>query len=89
MKQFSIAEARSNLPTVIKAAEAGTEIEITRRGEPVAVVISINDYRKTHGKAASFSEAYEKWRQEAPDVLVPDNVFENLRDKSPGREVNF
>ena len=36
----SIAEARRNLPSLIREAESGKAVELTRRGEPVAVLIS-------------------------------------------------
>ena len=40
VKKYSIAEARTHLPTIIDEAEAGLEIELTRRGKPVAVIVS-------------------------------------------------
>jgi prevent-host-death family protein len=42
-KQYSIAEARRNLPTLVNEVESGTEVELTRRGTPVAVVVSLED----------------------------------------------
>ena len=34
-RKYSIAEARARLPAIIDQAEAGQEIEVTRRGKPV------------------------------------------------------
>jgi prevent-host-death family protein len=42
-KRYSIAEARSNLPSIVGQAEAGREIELTRRGKPVAVLVSLQE----------------------------------------------
>ena len=42
-KRYSIAEARSNLSSIVDQAEAGQEIELTRRGKPVAVVVSLRE----------------------------------------------
>jgi hypothetical protein len=35
-RKYSIAEARVSLAAIIQRAEAGHEIELTRRGKPVA-----------------------------------------------------
>ena len=43
-KQLSIAEARDNLSAAVQEAELGKKIEITRRGETVAVLISKREY---------------------------------------------
>jgi prevent-host-death family protein len=40
-KQYSIAQARSSLPTIVDEAQAGVDVELTRRGKPVAAVISL------------------------------------------------
>ena len=37
---ISIADARNRLPALVHQAEAGEAVTITRRGKPVAVVIS-------------------------------------------------
>ena len=39
-KRYSIAEARAILPTLVDEVQAGNEVELTRRGKPVAVVVS-------------------------------------------------
>ena len=38
-KRHSIAEARSSLPRLIREAESGKPVELTRRGQPVAVLV--------------------------------------------------
>ena len=42
-KRYSVAEARSSLPTIVDQVEAGQEIELTRRGIGVAVVVSLRE----------------------------------------------
>ena len=42
----SIADAKNNLPRLIHEAEEGGAIELTRRGKPVAVIVSMAQYRK-------------------------------------------
>ncbi|MEB3321844.1 MAG: type II toxin-antitoxin system prevent-host-death family antitoxin, partial [Synechococcaceae cyanobacterium] len=39
MRRFSVAEAKAQLSALLQAVEAGEEVEITRRGTPVARLI--------------------------------------------------
>ena len=39
-ERYSIAEARRNLPKLVHEAERGKAVELTRRGESVAMLIS-------------------------------------------------
>ena len=43
-KRYSIAEARNHLPAIVHDAENGAPIELTRRGKPVAVLISASEW---------------------------------------------
>ncbi len=40
MSEYSIAEARNNLPKLVDRAVAGEEVTITRRGKPVAQLVA-------------------------------------------------
>jgi prevent-host-death family protein len=87
-KQRSIAEARSNLPQLIREAEAGEAIELTRRGEGVAVLLGRNQYERLAAGSRRFSEAWDEFVQ-GVDVagldLDPDQIFAVARD-GPGRD---
>lgn len=91
VKRYSIAEARRHLPSVIDQAQAGTSIELTRRGQPVAVVVSADEYARITGHRTSFAQMYAKFRQEFPQGRggVPRRVLLSLRDRSPGRKVRL
>lgn len=41
-----MAYARSQLPALVHSAEAGTPISLTRRGKPVAMLLSIVEYQR-------------------------------------------
>jgi prevent-host-death family protein len=88
-KQRSIAEARSNLPQLIREAEAGEAIELTRRGEGVAVLLGRNQYERLAAGSRRFSEAWDEFVQ-GVDVagldLDPDQIFAVARDDGPGRD---
>lgn len=91
-KKYSIAEARDNFPGVVHEAEAGTRIELTRRGKPVAVLIGIEDYARLAGGRRDFWEAYEEFRREFDLLRLgidPDEIFRGVRDPSTGREFSW
>ncbi len=87
-RQYSIAEARDHLPGLVRQVERGGPVELTRRGKPVAVLVSIEEYRRLAANRPSktFMEAVEGFRR-APDFepIDVDAVFRDVRDQSPGR----
>ena len=88
-KRYSIAEARSNLPSIVDQAEAGQEIELTRRGKPVAVVVSLRELERLRGERVPFGEAYRRFLKahQLSEVGADKDPFESARDRSPGRIV--
>jgi len=91
-KQHSIAEARSSLPSLVRAAESGKAVELTRRGEPVAVLIGRRQYERLIMKYRGFSEAYGDFTQEIDLeelAINPDELFAGARDDIHGREVDL
>jgi len=87
----SVAEARGNLADIVDAVERGQRVQITRRGKPVAVMISIDELRRLASPKVSFASAYSVWRLHFdPDELdVEPSHFDALRDRSPGRDVKL
>lgn len=88
-KSYSIAEARHNLAAIVHELDAASPIELTRRGEPVAVLLSTAAYRRLLPAATSFWAAYSAFRSElSPDDLAGQaDPFADVRDRSFGREV--
>jgi prevent-host-death family protein len=87
-KQHSIAEARSSLPKLVRDAEAGKAVELTRRGQPVAVLIGQKEYERLVSRSLRFPEAWAEFTRDvdlAELDIDPDEVFANVRDRSPGR----
>ena len=56
-RQYSIAEAREKLAHVIQEAEQGVKVELTRRGKPVAILLSLPEYERLSRKRGSFWES--------------------------------
>lgn len=88
-KQHSIAEARTNLPRLIREAESGEPIELTRRGESVAVLIGREQYDRLAAGSRNFSEAWDDFTAEfdlSELDIDPDEIFRDVRDTRPGRD---
>ena len=90
-RRFSIAEAKNKLPSIIHQVEKGPSVKLTRRGEPVAVLLSVHEYERLDQKSRGFWNALMTFRQviRGRAVQITDSDFEDLRDSSSGREVQF
>lgn len=87
-KRHSIAEARTKLPELIRHAESGKTVEITRRGEGVAVLIGLREYERLAGRGRRFSAAWDDFASKvdlAALDIEPEDVFADVRDRDPGR----
>jgi prevent-host-death family protein len=62
-RRHSIAEARHDLARIVHESEGGDPIELTRRGEPVAVMPSMGEYRRLAEGKRDFWKAYEEFRR--------------------------
>ncbi len=89
--QFSIAEAKNRLPSIIHYVEKGPYVKLTRRGKPVAVLLSIQEYERLSRKYSGFWSALSAFRQNIQDegIEISDMDFDGLRDTSAGREVEL
>ena len=89
--QYSVADTRRDLPQILREVEGGAWVQITRRGEPVAVLISLSEYRRLSGEGGSFLESYKLWEDAtaAEDRAITADFFDELRERSPGREVDL
>ena len=90
-KKVSVAEARQNFARLIKRAQRGDAIEITRRGESVAVILSAAEYLALSGERPSFIQAANEVRErlDVESLKIDDETFAGLRDDASGREVSF
>jgi prevent-host-death family protein len=90
-RKVSIADARDNLPSLVRSVEQGQPVELTRRGTPVAVLVSTQEYRKLTSGKRNLWQAIQEFRRThelAPNAEV-DEIYANVRDTSPGREVDI
>lgn len=85
-KRYSISEAKDRLSRLVHAAARNGAVEITRRGRPVAMLVSMQEYERLHGRRVGFWQALEAFRRGAGgDMALGDDVFLDLRDRSTGR----
>jgi len=87
MPTYTVSEARERLSDVLDEVESGP-IEITRRGRPAAVVLSMQEYRRLSGKPGVM-DAIRAWRKRHADTLaeMTNEDFDALRPRrSPGRD---
>ncbi|MCM3874938.1 MAG: type II toxin-antitoxin system Phd/YefM family antitoxin [Thermoanaerobaculia bacterium] len=90
-KSLSIADARNRLAKVVHDVETGPPVELTRRGKPVAMIVSVREFETLAGARGSFASALRRFRK-ANDLKrggIDRSFFGRLRDKSPGRPVNI
>ena len=82
---ISIAEAKSKLPALIHQVEAGEAVTISRRGKPVAVVISVAEYERVRGVATSWVDRLDAWRASLPADFegLTAAELEAVRDREP------
>jgi len=87
-KNYSIAEARNSLSGVVHAAENDGPVTLTRRGKPVAVVVSEAYFSSLGRSKKNYWEALQAFRaihDLAEDALV-DADLKGLRPKDAGRD---
>ena len=88
-EQHSIADARSHLPDLVRKAESGKAVELTRRGELVAVLIGRKEYDRLISSSRRFSEAWDGFLRDVDLAglrIDPDDVFAEVREDAPGRD---
>jgi len=91
-RRYSIADARNNLPELVRQAESGKAVELTRRGEPVAVLVGRKEYDRLKSPSRTFGDAWAKFSRTI-DLrqanIDPDEVFSDVRDATPGRDADL
>jgi cellobiose PTS system EIIB component len=90
-RRYSIAEARSRLPSIVDEVASGIEVELTRRGQPVAVLVSRREFERLRGKRLHFSDAYRKFleRHSLEEIGAEEDFAISVRDRTPGRKVSL
>lgn len=93
MAQASIADAKNQLTRLIHQAESGEAVHITRRGKPVAVLLSEDEYaRLRQGREhRNFWDVIVEMRSDPefePADWTPEEI-DSWRDQRPGRNFEW
>ncbi|MDQ5767053.1 type II toxin-antitoxin system Phd/YefM family antitoxin [Thiothrix subterranea] len=68
MSEAAISTLKNHLPEWVHLAESGQDIQITRHGKPVAVMISLAKYQRAFVGGTSIVSAFSRWREQYPDA---------------------
>jgi len=82
MRQWQLQEAKAKFSEVVKLANQEGPQEITMRGQPTAILISLKDFEKIKNKKPSLVSFMR-----ASPLIGVDLKLE--RDKSPARELKL
>lgn len=89
-EKHSISEARANLPRLVREAEDGETVELTRRGKAVAVLMGRREYDRLTGQQRSFADTYAAFARDVDLAALdidPDEMLAGTRDLSRGRDL--
>ena len=90
-KSYTIADARHNLAAIVHELEREPTIQLTRRGRPVAVLLSMSEHARLQTGSTTFWDAYQAFRASV-DLTTLDMdpaVFDGVRDLTSGREMTW
>ena len=91
---YSIAEARNQFAALVRDAEESNQpVQVTRRGQAVAVILSAEEYGRllANQPERDFWVAYEEWRQkwQVPELdLDPEEIWGDVREATPALDVD-
>lgn len=88
-RSYTLASARAQLSALVDDVVEGNDVELTRRGKPVAVLVSAAKYARLQKHPPAFATAYARFRErfDIASVGVPGAWADGLRDRRRGRRV--
>lgn len=93
MSETSIAEAKTQLTRLIHQAEQGQAVHITRRGKPVAVLLSEDEYARLRKgqEGRNFGDLIAEMRADPAFEPVDwsKEEVDSWRDRRPAREFEW
>ena len=78
-----------HLPALVRDAEAGKAVELTRRGAPVAMLIGRRSYERLVAGRPGFTKSFAGFARNVgleELALDPDTLFGGTRPAIPGRD---
>lgn len=69
MSTVTLAEAKTHLSHLLDQVEAGEEVVITRRGQPVARISPVEKPKRPIKSLAEFRSRMPRWRKSSAELL--------------------
>lgn len=69
MSTVTLADAKAHLSHLIDQVEAGEEVVITRRGQPVARITPVEKPKKPLKSLVEFRSRMPRWRKSSTELL--------------------
>ncbi|MFM9885461.1 MAG: type II toxin-antitoxin system Phd/YefM family antitoxin [Burkholderiales bacterium] len=91
-KDYPIAQAKDQLTSLVRLAERGTLVRLTRRGKLVARIVSERDFLLLRGHdTAGLWAAIQRFREQTSfgNEDLDDETIAGWRDRTPGRQVKL
>ena len=88
MIEITIEEISKDLPAYLRRVQAGESFVVLKAGNPIAQVVPSKQEVK-FDQGQDFLESLTKFREEmlAEGInLNPDEIFKDVRDRTPARE---
>ena len=90
MSEATISHLKNHLPECVHSVEQGEDIQITRHGKPVAVIVSLERYNRALGGGKGIFNSYLNWRKQHPDADgFSDEEIEAMRNREPHKPTDF
>ncbi len=87
---MTVTQARAAFAKVLTRAEAGDPVEVTRDGQPVAVIVGLRQYREGRALAESPSAAFQSFMARLDRrALRGASPWRAPRDRSVGRNFSW
>lgn len=91
MKQISIVEARDHFTELVRQVEKNSGVQLTRRGKPVAVILSMSEFDRLQKGEGNFWDSYLVFRAQfdLDELAIEPEIFAEARDRTAGRDVTL
>ncbi|HEX4336159.1 MAG TPA: type II toxin-antitoxin system Phd/YefM family antitoxin [Polyangiaceae bacterium] len=85
-----MSEARASFAAVLDRVEQGDPVRVTRAGKPVAVIVSLDQYREGELGAGSATKAFRSFMKNLDQrALKGPDPWRGTRDETPGRDFRW
>ena len=89
VNEYPIVEAKDQLPKLVREAEAGHPVMVTRHGKPAAVLMSAARYEQLTASQRDFVSAVQEFKAQYRIDEDLSDAFVDVRDSSAGRAIEL